>query len=363
VFFNSYYVTATFYNNLIIIGRDSNSTLHYDLDSSKWFLKNNLTSPQDQPMVVNAGPGKAIAFSCHLFKGIAELTPGGVAKGKLYLDRDSSCTFNAGDDSLKNFLIEYSDSTGKHYAFTDKNGDYELTVLAGTYNVTYFLPGVKSSISPCNAVTAVVTTNNMISGIDIAVHIKTDRNLATHLSSSRGFRSRQGFIESYLLTGNNYSFKSDSLILKLKYPSNVTLISSDITPFSNSANELIYKFYNVGFNEMKAVLIKFSTNVNTSKIGDTLMFYASVVNSAADSFLSNNYDTLCERVVAACDPNVKQSFPEGKVKPGLKKIKYVIHFQNTGNDVAYKVTVVDTITQKLGLRYLKVTGTSHPQVY
>lgn len=363
VFFNSYYITATFYKNLIIIGRDSSSTVHYDMDSSKWFLKNNLTSPQNQPIAVNAGPNKAIAFSCYLFKGIAEMVPGGVAKGKLYWDKDSGCTFNAGDVPLKNFLVEYSDSSGKYYTFSDSNGDYEFTMPAGTYNVTYFLPEVKSSISPCSAVSATVTTNNIVSGIDMAVHPRTDRNLATHFSSYRGFRSRQGFTESYLLTGANYSFKNDSLILKLKYPSKVTFVSSDITPFTNSSNELVYKFYNVGFNEIKSILIKFSTSVNTSKIGDTLKFYASVVNSVADSFISNNYDTLCERVVAAYDPNVKQSFPEGRVSPGLKKIKYVIHFQNTGNDVAYKVTVVDTITQKLGLRHLKVTGTSHPHVY
>jgi uncharacterized repeat protein (TIGR01451 family) len=82
-----------------------------------------------------------------------------------------------------------------------------------------------------------------------------------------------------------------------------------------------------------------------------------------DPLVENNFDTLEQLIVSAIDPNIKQCFPEGKVTAGLKKIKYVIHFQNCGNDTAYKVTVVDTITQKLGLRYLKITSTSHPSVY
>lgn len=334
---------------------------YYDMDSSKWFNLNGLYSAQFQ--AVPAGPNKALMVSCSFFQGAAELTIGAIVRGKIFADRDSNCFFNGADQPIDYALIEFDNGSDKFYTNSDINGNYEISVLAGTHNVTYYLPDVKSSIAPCSAVKVTITTSSVTNNINIPIHPSKDRNLGVTINAVRGFRSRQGFTETFVLTGANYAYFSDSLIISLKYPANVYFIGSSITPISNTGNELIYKFYNVGFREKKVINIGFSTSVKTIQVGDTIQFYASVINSAADSFIHNNYDTLRQRIVAAYDPNIKQSYPEGKVTAGLKKIKYQIHFQNTGNDTAFKVTVVDTITQKLGLRSLRVTGTSHPASY
>ncbi len=356
-----YYSGMTFYDKFIIPSFNQTSNyIYYDLDSSKWILNNSLTYSWDYK-AVNAGPNKAIMASCNIFKGAAELKLGAIVKGKLYADIDSSCTFNSGDIILKNTLIEFDNGTRKNYTTSDKDGNYEISTLAGSYTVTFIHPDINATIAPCTSINITIVAGTTTSNLGIPIHPNLDKNLGVTINGS--FRARLGFTEKYYLTGKNYSILNDSLVLNLKYPSNLTYVSSDIAPFSNTGNELIYKFSNVDFLESKMVLIEFKTTVGVNNLNDKLSFFATVLNSTGDIKMSNNFDTLKQIVTGAYDPNIKQSYPEGEITHDLKKIKYIIHFQNTGNDTAYKVTVVDSFTQRLGLRSLRITGTSHPSSY
>jgi uncharacterized repeat protein (TIGR01451 family) len=46
--------------------------------------------------------------------------------------------------------------------------------------------------------------------------------------------------------------------------------------------------------------------------------------------------------------------------PTGKALNYVIRFQNTGTDVAYKVVVVDTLSEHLDISTLQIGAASHP---
>lgn len=358
-----YYNGFTFYNNFIIAASNSVGNYYYDLDSSKWFLNQSLNQMFNL-LPVYTYKNKALIVSCgNGFDGAAEIALGAIISGKLYVDKDSSCTFNTGDILLKHSLVEFDNGSQKFYTYSDKNGNYEISLLAGSYNVSYSLPDVVSTMAPCSSISITVVAGTTTTNLGIPIHPSTNKNLGVAISAYRGYRTRLGFTEKYTLTGTNFSLINDSLVMKLKYPSSATYVSSDVAPFSNSSNELVYKFANLAWLDKKIITIEFKTTVGVSSLGDKLGFFASIVNGNGDSVPENNVDTLVQTVVGAYDPNIKQCYPEGKVKPGLKKIKYTIHFQNTGNDTAYKVTVVDTFTQKLGLRSLKVTNTSHPSSY
>jgi len=62
------------------------------------------------------------------------------------------------------------------------------------------------------------------------------------------------------------------------------------------------------------------------------------------------------------DPNDKRAFPQKEFKYISKKdaLMYNIRFQNTGNDVAYDVVILDTISTMLDLSTFELMGTSHP---
>ncbi|GAB2707520.1 hypothetical protein GCM10011495_31720 [Hymenobacter frigidus] len=72
----------------------------------------------------------------------------------------------------------------------------------------------------------------------------------------------------------------------------------------------------------------------------------------------------CQPILDSYDPNDKQVVPTGRTAqrytPTREPLRYQVRFQNTGNDVAYRVAVVDTLSADLDLRTLQVGAVSHP---
>jgi uncharacterized repeat protein (TIGR01451 family) len=98
-------------------------------------------------------------------------------------------------------------------------------------------------------------------------------------------------------------------------------------------------------------------------LGTILQYSAAVVNSTCSSL--NTLQTRTEtEVVGSFDPNDKAVSPVGAennhaVHPNTI-LTYTVRFQNTGNFLAEKVVIVDTISQHLNLATLKVKAASHP---
>lgn len=77
--------------------------------------------------------------------------------------------------------------------------------------------------------------------------------------------------------------------------------------------------------------------------------------------------TDCQIIRASYDPNDKTVWPagstaEGRVSPN-RWFDYRIRFQNTGNDTAFHVTLVDTLDPALDLSTLEIGSASHPFTY
>lgn len=83
----------------------------------------------------------------------------------------------------------------------------------------------------------------------------------------------------------------------------------------------------------------------------------------ADPFV----DIDCQQNVGSYDPNDKQAFPAGFGDEHLIEpqddIEYLIRFQNTGTDTAFKVVVVDVLPKELDLATVRPGAASHPYTY
>ena len=80
----------------------------------------------------------------------------------------------------------------------------------------------------------------------------------------------------------------------------------------------------------------------------------------ADAFI----DIDCRQNTASSDPNDKQGFPTGYgaahyIYPGTP-LDYLIRFQNTGNDTAFTVRIVDTLSTWLDPSSIRPGASSHP---
>ncbi|WP_188501428.1 DUF7619 domain-containing protein [Pontibacter amylolyticus] len=72
----------------------------------------------------------------------------------------------------------------------------------------------------------------------------------------------------------------------------------------------------------------------------------------------------CMPITDSYDPNDKLVTPVGRTEefytPTNTALKYKVRFQNTGTDVAYRIVVVDTLSEHLDLSTLQLGATSHP---
>ena len=74
--------------------------------------------------------------------------------------------------------------------------------------------------------------------------------------------------------------------------------------------------------------------------------------------------TDCKMIVGSFDPNAKEALPFGygaqHYIEANTDINYTIQFQNTGNDTAYDIIIVDTISNTLDINTLIPLVSSHP---
>ena len=83
----------------------------------------------------------------------------------------------------------------------------------------------------------------------------------------------------------------------------------------------------------------------------------------ADEFIDIN----CRENTGSYDPNDKQGYPKGYgaahyIRPGTP-LEYQIRFQNTGNDTAFTVRIVDTLSAWLDPSTIRPGASSHPYTW
>jgi uncharacterized repeat protein (TIGR01451 family) len=105
------------------------------------------------------------------------------------------------------------------------------------------------------------------------------------------------------------------------------------------------------------VFIAYFTVKPTAHLGDSIKLYTTAVSGNA-----NATDSIWARIRGSYDPNEKDATPvltTAEVAQG-KYIDYIIRFENTGTDTAFKVVVTDKLSSFLDKSSIQITSLSHP---
>jgi len=110
--------------------------------------------------------------------------------------------------------------------------------------------------------------------------------------------------------------------------------------------------------------LAFVEGCNTSPSGETSTGFANQFqDNDADPFISSN----CTIVFTSFDPNDKQAMPTGFGPEhnifANTDLEYTIRFQNTGNDTAFRVVLLDTLSRFLDPASVQPGASSHPYEY
>jgi hypothetical protein len=277
-------------------------------------------------------------------------------KGSVVYDLNSNCKTDTKDQPKSNLItvnqntMINSNKDGQYAFWGQKDSSYILTPVNDIFTKSY----------NCNSGTV---THKLIKKDSTYTHnfyLKID-TAVTDLSISLG---GSPFVRGFEYTGNiiieNKNANTyQSTNVKLNLANNLSNFKSSFS-YTRSSNVVTFTITTIG--AFETIHIPYTFKVDTAfQRGDTICLSTEVVVN--DSIRTNNYDTLCNTVRGAYDPNIKSSFPEGAITKPVEKIDYTIQFQNLGDYHATNVRVVDTLDTRLPIEYIRVRGTSDPETY
>ena len=205
----------------------------------------------------------------------------------------------------------------------------------------------------------IINTKDSIYNIDIPMQNSTLQDAGVYLYSGTGNRAKQGFVTPYTIEINNGTDKSQNMLVRVDHDprlrgfkfNNFSILNKNQGQFTVlrtvEAHGKVLLYYSAVF------------EVDSFELGEQVPTKVSLTISDDNS--RNNSDTLLQAVVSAYDPNIKIAMPSAVVD-NQSIIKYVIYFENLGNDTALNVTVIDTFGSLLSITDVVYGGTSHGNV-
>lgn len=165
----------------------------------------------------------------------------------------------------------------------------------------------------------------------------------------------------HIYARNNELCSSQSGVLTLNISPKYTYSSATVTPTSISGNTITWNLTAAQL-YLYAYISVTVTPATTVSLGDTICNTVSIAPTSGDINITNNTAYTCNTVRASLDPNEKTVYPEGNFKPG-DIFTYRIDFENLGDDTAFNVHILDTLSMYLNENNIEILNTSHPMSY
>jgi uncharacterized repeat protein (TIGR01451 family) len=270
-------------------------------------------------------------------------------RGKVYADLNSNCVQDVNESPIMNRAILANG--GQFYAWTDINGEYEMSLAPGTFAVNeymtgYFLPNACLPAGTHN----VTLSGNAVNGVDFADSaITACTDLTVGLGSS--FMRRCDSARINVSYCNNGSLADANTVVEV-------VLHDSLTPFASTIPYTItglntYSFAVGLLNPGQCGSLAIDCILGCDSAGTIYALTGTISGSQpVDCNLFNNTDIAYETVGAPFDPNSKrvaaQSFStRGYVDSDIiddnDTLTYRIDFQNVGTAYAEDVVIRDTL--------------------
>jgi hypothetical protein len=287
----------------------------------------------------------------------------------VFVDNNSNCIYDAGDSLINVIPITLYNGTSIYHTFWS---GYISTEISDSINYTAVINANAihqlGYTLTCPASGIINFTANGSDTLYFAVNCNSNYNLSV-TSSGNPFKVLNSALISVGISdmscipiSGTYTLTMDSL-LSFVYALHPPTSGSGQTYTWNYSN-----LTNIGSGQSNIYNMMYF-NLNPSvQIGDTLCYSFSVSPTAEDIDTTNNTVNLCYPVLSAWDPNYKDVYPKGKGTAGYipanTKLTYTIGFQNTGNDTARHVYILDTLDNNFNINSLNILYSTYPmQLY
>lgn len=162
-----------------------------------------------------------------------------------------------------------------------------------------------------------------------------------------------------IIVGNGYC-TSTSATVKLEFSPKYGFVYATPAPLSVVGNTITWDAGAVYANSTTPahMQVHFERPAPWLVPGDTVQSAFTVFPVTGDANPSNNYHTRVDTVRSSFDPNEIEVSPQGYIPSASTLLTYTVHFENTGNDTAHNIYVLDTLPDFVDVRSLQVVAAS-----
>lgn len=281
---------------------------------------------------------------------------------KFYFDNNSNCIFDTGDYFNKSTIAVAVDSNGLRIDTVSCTSGFFYNVREATLGSVYtFTPISYSGGLSVSCPSAGYISDTILSGIypnpvkyfGLSCSSTSDFDLSINSTACNAM----SFAYVVLQINNNSCNLQDATVTYNINPKYRFYYSS---PWRTaiSGNTVTWLLPNLA-DSTPTKIIKILLHVPGPllTIGDTVLSSYTVAPFTGDLDTLNNKMVRIDTIRSAYDPNYKEVRPFGNVLPG-DELTYTIHFENTGNDTAHNIYVLDTLSPLLDVETFSVLSAS-----
>lgn len=278
---------------------------------------------------------------------------------KFYDDINANCSKDPGEHFISlPFTIEVdsngvaidtiSATSGLYYSVYGGIGDiYTFHIISAPAGLAVSCPsgGIFSDtlLAFDNSATRYIGTTCVATTFDLAEYLNL--NAGRHMA------------EGGIIVNNAYCTLENPTVT-LNISPQYVFVNSAPAPSLVSGGTITWNM--TGVSAIAPQFIQFTLNIpgiTWLSPGDTINTSASVTPIIGDMNPSNNNSNIVDTVKTSFDPNEMSVIPSGYILPGTQ-LQYTINFENTGNDTAFNIYIMDTLSDNVDVRSLRIVAAS-----
>ncbi len=281
---------------------------------------------------------------------------------KFYFDTNNNCTFDSGEQFLRLPVKTEIDSNGIPVDTISSTCGFYYKAYGGPGTIYGFkvieTPASLHITCPASGIiydTILPSLNNSklkYFGLNCS---GTAFDLSMDVSTTTGRHRQLGTI-----IVNNSACLPDDITVTLQFSPRYYFSHASIDPTSISGNIATWNFTGVTPATLPVI-----TYMLELPYGLPFLLLTDTINSTyritgvmgGDTDTSNNVITKNDTVRASLDPNDISVSPGGAVLP-CTRLQYTIRFENTGNDTAHNIYIMDTLSGNLDSHTLNIEAAS-----
>ena len=277
--------------------------------------------------------------------------------GKVFQDVNNNALMDVAEVGLPNVLLQLTN--GSFQSLSANNGHYEVYANSGTYAVNIpNIPLYHSLSTPSTQNATFIGLGNVDSlnhfGLIPIPNMPDLRVTLTPITAPKA-----GYVLAYMLSYKNVGTVAQNATVLFTPPAGINFLSASPSPTLQIANNVEWQLGILQPGQQGDVYVQFNIPVGTS-IGFPLASQVQITPILGDLTANDNVSVNQIQVVGPYDPNIKLVDKDTLYNVSTADwLEYTVHFQNVGNDTAYNVVIIDTLSSFLDLGSFEVIAMSH----